>query len=39
MRAGYMKNNGSATTSWPGITVTEPNASQTLVLMGMTHRF
>ncbi|TDN67424.1 putative porin [Paraburkholderia sp. BL10I2N1] len=39
MRAGYMKNNGSATTSWPGITVTEPNASQTLVLMGVTHRF
>ncbi|OAJ51631.1 porin [Paraburkholderia ginsengiterrae] len=38
-RAGYMKNNGSSTTSWPGISVTEPDASQTLVVVGMTHRF
>ncbi|SAK84206.1 porin [Caballeronia glebae] len=38
-RAGYMKNNGMATMSWPGITVSAPNASQTLVALGMTHRF
>jgi general bacterial porin, GBP family len=38
-RAGYMKNNGSATMSWPGVAVTEPDASQTLVVVGMTHRF
>jgi general bacterial porin, GBP family len=38
-RAGYMKNNGSATMSWPGVAVTEPGTSQTLVVVGMTHRF
>ncbi|WP_322033907.1 porin [Paraburkholderia sp. J76] len=38
-RAGYMKNNGLATMSWPGITASGPNASQTLVALGMTHRF
>lgn len=37
-RAGYMKNNGTATTSWPGITAT-PGTSQTLAVVGMTHRF
>jgi general bacterial porin, GBP family len=39
LRAGYMKNNGTATMSWPGVSVTGSNASQTLVALGMTHRF
>ncbi|WP_345814834.1 porin [Paraburkholderia sp. PREW-6R] len=39
VRAGYMKNNGSATVSWPGVTVTEPGTKQILVALGMTHRF
>jgi general bacterial porin, GBP family len=39
MRAGYMRNHGTATMSWPGITVTDSDASQTLVALGMTHRF
>lgn len=39
MRAGYMKNNGSATVSWPGITVSEPGTKQVLATVGMTHRF
>lgn len=38
-RAGYMKNNGSATMSWPGVTVSGANATQTMVAVGMTHRF
>lgn len=38
-RAGYMKNNGSATMSWPGVTVSVQNATQTMVGVGMTHRF
>ncbi|MCP3728087.1 porin [Paraburkholderia sp. CNPSo 3272] len=45
LRAGYMKNNGSAATSWPGIRVVTSTgaadfgASQTLVAVGATHRF
>ena len=39
MRAGYMKNNGAATMSWPGITVTSTGTKQVLVAVGMTHRF
>lgn len=39
MRAGYMKNNGTATVSWPGVTVTEPGTKQILATLGMTHRF
>ncbi|MFM0094631.1 porin [Paraburkholderia nemoris] len=39
MRAGYMKNNGSATMSWPGTTVTGIDTSQTIVAVGMAHRF
>ncbi|NVI05161.1 porin [Paraburkholderia youngii] len=45
LRAGYMKNNGNAATSWPGIRVvtstgaTNYGASQTLVAVGATHRF
>lgn len=38
-RAGYMKNNGVAKMSWPAVVVTEANASQTLVALGMAHRF
>ncbi len=38
-RAGYMKNNGSATTSWPGISVAAPGTKQVLAGIGMTHRF
>jgi predicted porin len=39
MRAGYMKNNGTATVSWPGVTVTAPGTKQILATLGMTHRF
>ncbi|HZZ11485.1 MAG TPA: porin [Paraburkholderia sp.] len=39
LRAGYMKNNGTATVSWPGITVSEPGTKQILAALGMTHRF
>ncbi|MGF6959739.1 porin [Paraburkholderia youngii] len=45
VRAAYMKNNGTATTSWPGIRVVTSTgapdfgASQTLVAVGVTHRF
>jgi predicted porin len=39
MRAGYMKNNGTATVSWPGVTVTAPGTKQILATVGMTHRF
>lgn len=38
-RAGYMKNNGLATTSWPGLSAISPGAKQTLVAVGMAHRF
>ena len=38
-RAGYMKNNGVATMSWPGSVASGPNASQELVALGMAHRF
>jgi GBP family porin len=45
VRAGYMKNNGQATTSWPGIRVVTPSGapefdtSQSFVGIGMAHRF
>ncbi|MFX1674813.1 porin [Paraburkholderia sp. A2WS-5] len=38
-RAGYMKNNGTSTMSWPGIAVSGANATQTMVALGMSHRF
>ncbi len=38
-RAGYIKNHGNATVSWPGVSVTELGSSQSLVAIGMTHRF
>ncbi len=38
-RAGYMKNNGKATMSWTGIAVTQPGTSQSMVAIGMMHRF
>jgi predicted porin len=39
LRAGYMKNNGSATVSWPGVSVSAPGTKQILGAAGMTHRF
>jgi general bacterial porin, GBP family len=39
LRAGYMKNNGSATVSWPGVTVSAPGTKQVMAAVGMTHRF
>ncbi|SKC99654.1 Outer membrane protein (porin) [Paraburkholderia hospita] len=38
-RAGYMRNHGEATMSWPGVSVKAPGTSQTLAVIGMTHRF
>jgi GBP family porin len=38
-RAGYMKNRGAATMSWSGVQVSSPGTSQTLAVIGMTHRF
>lgn len=38
LRAGYMKNNGSANVSWPGITAAS-GSKQVLAALGMTHRF
>ncbi|CAB3778413.1 Outer membrane porin protein 32 [Paraburkholderia caffeinitolerans] len=38
-RAGYMKNNGSAMMSWPGVTASGPQATQTMVALGLSHRF
>lgn len=38
-RAGYLKNQGTSMMSWPGVTVTEPDSSQRLVALGLTHRF
>jgi predicted porin len=39
MRAGYIKNNGSSTVSWPGVTVSAPGTKQVLATVGMPHRF
>lgn len=38
LRAGYMKNNGIANVSWPGITAAD-GSKQVVAVMGMTHRF
>jgi general bacterial porin, GBP family len=38
-RVGYLKNNGTATVSWPGNTVTELGTNQFTAVLGMTHRF
>lgn len=38
-RVGYMKNNGTATVSWPGVSVTEAGTNQFMAALGMTHRF
>ncbi|WP_322047233.1 porin [Paraburkholderia sp. J67] len=38
-RAGYIKNNGSSTVSWPGVAVSAPGTQQVLAGVGMTHRF
>ena len=39
VRAGYIKNNGSSTQSWPLVTVSEPGTKQVMAAVGMTHRF
>ncbi|KXU82211.1 porin [Paraburkholderia monticola] len=39
MRAGYLKNNGSANMSWPGVTGVASGSKQILAVLGMTHRF
>jgi general bacterial porin, GBP family len=39
MRAGYMKNNGSANMSWPGVTGVAAGSKQVVAALGMTHRF
>ena len=39
LRAGYMKNNGAAAMSWPGIQVSGTDTKQVLAVIGMTHRF
>ena len=39
MRAGYMKNNGSANVSWPGTTGVASGSKQVIAVLGMTHRF
>ena len=38
-RAGYIKNNGSSTVSWPGVSVSAPGTKQILAGLGMSHRF
>lgn len=38
-RIGYFKNNGTATVSWPGVSVTEAATNQFMTAIGMTHRF
>ncbi|MFT4065323.1 porin [Paraburkholderia sp.] len=39
LRAGYIKNNGDSTVSWPGIVVSQTATKQFLAALGMTHRF
>lgn len=38
-RAGYFKNNGQATVSWPGVSVPQGGTKQAMAAVGMTHRF
>lgn len=44
-RAGYFKNNGTASVSWPGVSVPPPplpdgpGSKQAMGAVGMTHRF
>ncbi len=38
LRAGYLKNNGIANVSWPGV-ATADGSKQVLAVLGMTHRF
>jgi general bacterial porin, GBP family len=39
VRAGYMKNNGAANMSWPGVTGVVAGSKQVIGVLGMTHRF
>ncbi|WP_322044998.1 porin [Paraburkholderia sp. J67] len=38
-RVGYIKNNGTATVTWPGNSANGPGASQTLFAVGISHLF
>ncbi|PRE11750.1 porin [Burkholderia multivorans] len=38
-RAGWIRNNGSSTASWSGVSVSAPGATQVLAGVGITHRF
>ena len=38
-RVGDMKNHGEGTMSWPGVSVSVAGSSQTLAVVGMSHRF
>ncbi|KXU82960.1 porin [Paraburkholderia monticola] len=38
-RAGYIKNHGTSMMSWPAVSVTELGSSQSMVALGITHRF
>ncbi|TAL93450.1 MAG: porin [Paraburkholderia sp.] len=38
-RAGYIRNHGTSTMSWPAVSVTESGLSQSMVALGITHRF
>ncbi|WP_175837904.1 porin [Burkholderia anthina] len=38
-RAGWIKNNGSSTMSWSGVSVAAPDQNQVVAGVGMTHRF
>ncbi len=39
MRAGYLKNNGTANMSWPGVTGVAAGSKQILAVVGISHRF
>lgn len=39
MRAGYLKNNGSANMSWPGVTGVAAGSKQVVAVVGISHRF
>ncbi|MFL9868921.1 porin [Paraburkholderia fungorum] len=38
-RAGYIRNHGTSTMSWPAVSVTELGSSQSMGALGITHRF
>jgi general bacterial porin, GBP family len=38
-RAGYIKNNGTSTESWPLVSVSQTGTNQVMAAVGITHRF